>query len=247
MASSNTREKIIRLFIYGLCLLIPAAAFSSNVRELNVSNESMAPIFLKMGKSTVLRFREKPQKVIVGNQNYYGLEFVENDVAIQPLGAVATNLFVYTENHTYGFLLTPGERYDDLVFVRWKVPRIKVPQKTVPNGKVTNLKSIISLGENLRIELKKIQGPSTFGLYIIDCSIKNLGKREQDISNLELQAIQNRQPLEKQSLVLEQEILKPHENVRARIIMKVSKKSDFIVEGKLGSRTGKAVIRGSLL
>src|ERR1700722_11348359 len=121
-----------------LGLLVSETLFAGTVRTVGINNGAMAPIYLKMGKSTVLRFIEKPKKVVIGNQNYYGLEFIENDVAIQPLGAVGTNLFVYTENHTYGFLLTPGERYDDLVFVRWRYPQVGASSDPTPrSAKIT--------------------------------------------------------------------------------------------------------------
>lgn len=224
------------------------SAFASNVRTLGVNNDAMASVFLKMGKSTVLRFVDKPKKVVIGNQNYYGLEFIENDVAIQPLGSVGTNLFVYTEHHTYGFLLTPGERYDDLVFVRWKYPRGERTEATpAPAVKVVNLKSTFMVGDGLKVSISKIQGPSTFGLHIIDCGIENVGKGELDISGLDLRATRGGRALENQSIVIERDKLKPREKTRARIVMKLGTKADFVIEGKLKSASGKAVIGRKVL
>lgn len=222
---------------------LPLRAFASNVRTLGVNNDAMAPIFLRMGKSTVLRFADKPKKVVIGNQNYYGLEFIENDVAIQPLGSVGTNLFVYTDHHTYGFLLTPGERYDDLVFVRWKYPKIELPeaQPSSPD-KIIDLKTIFFIGDSLRVSISKIQGPSTFGLHIIDFEIENVGKIELDISELDIRATRDGRRLEKQSTVIELEKLKPLEKTRARIVIKLDAKADFSIEGKIKSITGKTIV-----
>lgn len=227
--------------IAGLFLLAAASAAASSVRTLGVNNGSMAPVYLRMGKSTVLRFTEKPKKVVIGNQNYYGLEFIENDVAIQPLGSVATNLFVYTENHTYGFLLTPGERYDDLVFVRWRYGVSEgSPKSPPPATKITYLKSIFLVGKDLKITVAQIQGPSTFGLHIIDCEVENLGKT--DISNIVLRAMRDGKALDNQSTVLGQERLKPREKTRARIVLKLGAKANFYVEGKTQSAVGKILI-----
>ena len=223
-------------------------AFASNVRTIGVNNDTMAPIFLKMGKSTVLRFVDKPKKVVIGNQNYYGLEFIENDVAIQPLGSVGTNLFVYTEHHTYGFLLTPGERYDDLVFVRWKYPRAERSEAApAPAGRVVNLKSMFMVGDGLRVSISKIQGPSTFGLHIIDCGIENVGKSDLDISGLDLRATRGGRALENQSVVIERDKLNPREKTRARIVMKIGIKADFFIEGKMKSMSGKTMIGRKVL
>ena len=201
-----------------------------------------------MGKSTILRFAEKPKKVVVGNQNYYGLEFIENDVAIQPLGTVGTNLFVYTERHTYGFLLTPGERYDDLVFVRWKFPKSNQPKESpTPAAKVSFPKTTFMLGDSLKVSIQKVKGPSILGLHIVDCSIENIGASDQDISGFELHARQGQTIPENQRTVVDMEKLKPKEKARARIITMVDTKSDLLIEGKLKSRSGKISISRKML
>jgi len=204
----------------------------------------MALVYLKMGKSTILRFVEKPKKVVVGNQNYYGLEFIENDVAIQPLGAVGTNLFVYTEHHTYGFLLTPGERYDDLVFVRWKYGKAEQPvrETPAPPARSTNLNSTFRVGEAVAVSVEKIQRPSASDLYIVDCEIENLSSENSDLSTLELRATRGGKALAEQSIVIEREKLKAHEKTRARIFMKLDTKTDFTIEGKFKSSNGKVTI-----
>lgn len=98
------------------------------MRKVVVDEKSMAEIRLMMGRSTVLHFVEKPTKVIVGRQNYFNIEFTGNDVTIQPLGYVTSNLFVYGEYHRYGFLLrVGGHGYDDLVEVKWKSTVYSLP------------------------------------------------------------------------------------------------------------------------
>lgn len=208
----------------------------------------MATVFLKMGKSTVLRFAEKPTRVVIGNQNYYGLEFIENDVAIQPLGSVGTNLFVYTQHHTYGFLLTPGDRYDDLVFVRWKYVQAKRKDTaSPPTGKSSKPMSTFLVGKWIKVTVTKIQGPSTFGLHIIDLKVENSGKSELDISALELKAKREGIELGNQSTAIEKISLKPGEETKARIVLKVESKSDFSIEGKTKSFSGKTILKRKFL
>lgn len=243
MASSSTKDHRIRLLVLGLALLVSPNLFGSSVRSVAVNNDAMAPIFLKMGKSTVLRFIDKPKKVVIGNQNYYGLEFIENDVAIQPIGVVGTNLFVYTEHHTYGFLLTPGERYDDLVFVRWKYPQVgKTDGPRPAAAKIVSPKLSFMVGNGLKIRIDKIQGPSTFGLHLIDCTIENVGKSEVDISGVDLGATRGGKSLENQSVVIERDKLKSSEKAKARIVIKLGAKEDFSIEGKLKGASGKTVV-----
>lgn len=229
-------------------MLAAAPAFASNVRTLAVDNQAMAPIFLRMGKSTVLRFSEKPKKVVVGNQNYYGLEFIENDVAIQPLGAVPTNLFVYTEGHTYGFLLTPGERYDDLIFVRWKYGvEARGGRRPLVVSHSMNPNITFTAGRDLKITIAKVEGPSTFGLHLIDCVVENVGKDAADLSTLSIKATRQGRALDRQRMVVEAEKLKPKEKTRARLILKLDEKKDISIEAKWSGGSGKGVVQRKFL
>lgn len=103
-------------------LCVPMVARAGGIRTVQVNDKKMQRVYLKMGRATVLRFTSKPKKVVIGNQNYYAVEFIDNDLTIQPQGRVATNLFVYTPYRTYGFNLRVCSncRSDDLVFVKWK-------------------------------------------------------------------------------------------------------------------------------
>lgn len=223
-------------------------AEAGTVRTVGVGSDSMAPIYLKLGKSTILRFSDKPRKVVVGNQNYYGLEFIENDLAIQPLGSVATNLFVYTESRTYGFLLTPGERYDDLVFVRWG--SIRGSAKTSdesPSPKESRPGLSLKIGKLLKITVEKIKVQPSLGLHLVDCVLENTGKDELQLSKLTLQTLRQGKALEKQDMVLEKDKLKPNEKSKARLVLKFDQKADFTLEGKFGNDVGKIIVSHKFL
>lgn len=93
-------------------------SMGSEIKEINSEIKKINPIYVKVGRSTVIQFEKRPVKAVVGNQNYYSIEFVNNDVTIQPLANIPTNLFVYTENETYGFELLPHSPPDQLVVVK---------------------------------------------------------------------------------------------------------------------------------
>ncbi|MGE3263356.1 MAG: hypothetical protein AB7K68_16365 [Bacteriovoracia bacterium] len=226
-----------------MACLLPFKAQAGTVRTIGVSDSAMTPIYLKRGKSTVLRFTDKPRKVVVGNQNYYSIEFIENDLAIQPLGSVATNLFVYTESRTYGFLLTPGERYDDLVFVRWKFSgeRIKGSEKALPE-KESHPHLSFKIGKAFKVTVERVKTQSALGLHLIDCIVENTGKAEIALSKAALQAMRRGARLDKQEVVFEKDKLKPKEKSKARLVLKLDKKADFTLEGKFGSESGKVIL-----
>lgn len=217
-------------------------AFAGTVRTAYVSNSTMVPIYLKLGKSTVIRFNEKPKKVVVGNQNYYGLEFIENDVAVQPLGSVGTNLFVYTANRTYGFLLTPSEKYDDLVFAKWANTANDSRREPVDQSRSSAPNVSFRIGQDLLANVVKIQGPSTFGLHIIDTTLENRSKREINLVDFKLVAKRSGKLFENQSVVIDRDKLKPMEKAKVRLVMKLNQREGFTLEGKIESSTGKVII-----
>lgn len=242
MAWSNTKAEI-RILILALACLLPTGAQAGAVRTIGVGQDSMAPIYLKLGKSTVLRFTDKPRKVVVGNQNYYGLEFVENDLAIQPLGAVATNLFVYTESRTYGFLLTPGERYDDLVFVRWKSSVEKfLARHEPPPPRESKPGLTFRIGKVLKVTIETVKSLANLKLHVIDGTIENAGKKEIALSGVTLQAERAATRLEKQETVFAKDKLKPKEKSKVRLVLKLDQKSDFSLEGKFGDESSKVIV-----
>ncbi len=117
-----------------LSLLVGALLFDADagqVRRMRLNSEAIAEIKIST-KGTVLSFPTKPQKVILGRKNSFGLEYVENDIAISPLSSAASsNLTVYLEGRRYSFKLSTSEsRGDEIVLIRDSLERaVKVKLK----------------------------------------------------------------------------------------------------------------------
>ena len=105
----------------------------SKVRTVYTNDQRMEIVSLKIGKSTLLSFSSKPKKAIVGNPDLLEMEFTGNELTIRPKGMVETNLFIYTKERIFGFLIRVvlvGE-YDDFVHVKWKYRyRYRLIEKT---------------------------------------------------------------------------------------------------------------------
>ena len=175
----------MKLFTLLGMLVITQGAMAGNIRTIDVSAKQMKTINLKLGQSTVLRFRETPKKVVVGNQNYFNVEFIGNDITIQPQGPVKTNLFVYGEYHTFGFILKAGNynQYDDLVNVLWNSPRMK--RKKRVNLSVKTIKRSIKLKSKLTCYLEKVTELKP-KFYVLDFRLLNEGKKIISINDVDL-------------------------------------------------------------
>lgn len=94
-------------------------SFGAQVKRLRLNSESISNIKVST-KGTILSFPGKPQKVILGKKNSFGLEYIENDVAVSPLYSTAqSNLTVYLDGRRYTFKLSTSDSSgDEIVLIR---------------------------------------------------------------------------------------------------------------------------------
>ena len=71
---------------------------------------------------------------------------------------------------------------------------------------------------------------------------KGPGKSKLDISGMDLRATRSGKALENQSVVIERDELKSQEKAKARIVLKLGAKEDFIIEGKFKGDSGKTSV-----
>ena len=64
---------------------------AKEVKILELTERQIHPLNLALGKTTLLRFDEKPQRLIIGNKNYFNVESNDLDIALQPLQKVETD------------------------------------------------------------------------------------------------------------------------------------------------------------
>ena len=194
------------------------------VRELGVSNHEMGHIYLKMGKSTVLRFLDKPKKVVIGNQNYFNVEFIENDVTIQPLGETTTNLFVYGEHQTYGLILNvrASQHYDDLVLVKRKITQLKNNLAPSKESETKNVKVKLNykgkLGKSIGIEIIDMFYHNDLKTFVLDFIVKNESGKILLSKDINLVFSRNNKPLEIKNIIFDSEATLPNIEKKARVL-----------------------------
>ena len=187
-----------------LILALTTSAWAGVVRDLEMNDSKAEAVYLCLGRSTVLRFREPPQKIVAGNKNYFHFEFLGHDVAIQPRREVESNLFVYGEYNRYTFNLKflSGCRYDDLVKV--------FPSKSQKKGVQ---RAILEVGNTLKMA---INPPALLAgghhLWVIDFFLSYHGRDVLDVRQLELKLNGKTQ-----KFVTEKDFLKSQEAMRGRI------------------------------
>ncbi|MBS1983278.1 MAG: hypothetical protein JST16_03825 [Bdellovibrionales bacterium] len=186
----------------------------------------MQPIYLTMGRSTVLRFDEKPKTAVIGNQNYFSLEYIGSDLTIQPLGTTTTNLFVYTESQTYGLILKVGGSalYDDLVHVHFRPGVLNsgvgsVRRELVGEVRIDRRAEIKGFA---RVTLQKLTTAVPQGLSILDLEIENLSKEQIAVEKLKFEIRQGSRVVPINKIVAEVGELNPTEETKVRIIVRAA-------------------------
>lgn len=225
-------------------------AHAEGIRTIHVDSDKIHPVYLALGKSTILRFKDRPKKVVVGNQNYFGIEYIDNDLAIQPQGVVKTNLFVYTETRVYGFHLVVGQgRQDDLVRVEWQPPTTR-PDSKAPiifdKRKEFKGQSFL-IGKSLTAIPQSIQYSKSREMYFLDLQILNRTKDSIDLSKLKLIATRGDLAINPQLLVKETDKIPPNKNCKLRLFFGSKNSAALTVNAELEGKKSKFIVSEKFL
>ncbi len=207
---------LLLLGILGTCFALFVSSARGSVRTLSMNDGTMEPIRLSLGNSTVLRFMEKPERIVLGNKKFYRVEFVGTDVAIQPLGEATSNLFVYTKNASYGFILnsqSAGE-YDDLV---------KIYRKKAKARYLLNEQNTLS-SASLKVKLQSIKWPNQ-GMVAISLSVANKTNGPIETGKVRLFLSSGKGRISPQKTYFRDLRLKPHQAIEAQIVAIVPEKT----------------------
>lgn len=130
-----TRAQTIAALVVTASMITKSTlGYSQEVKSVFLSEKSVAAVAISM-RGTVLSFPSKPSKVILGNDGAFGIEYVENDIAITPLTQAArANLFVYLLGQRFTFDLRASPVGHAIVVVRDAID--EAPEKMRgPNGR----------------------------------------------------------------------------------------------------------------
>jgi len=238
--------KLSNFLIFGL-LISSVAHGRREIREVYTNDRSIKPIYLALGRSTILKFREKPTNVVVGNKNYYNIEYINNDLTIQPLGAVDTNLFVYTASkRTYALLLkiVHPNQYDDIVHVRWKSPFTLIQKKrSVQKLHVNQFKrEVLEFKNGLIVVVERFSSLMKKKSYLVQFTIINNSKQEIKTGDIDISLTRSRKLLPNQKLVFLNDSLKSNQKTQARSFLGIKIKKGFSINVKFGKEVRKTII-----
>lgn len=100
----TSRPEIFLLLLLSVIIAFFAVrVFADEVKIIRLDDKTIGKVLIST-RGTVLSFPIKPSKVILGRSGTFGIEYVENDLAISPLNMSArSNLFVYLFGRRFSF------------------------------------------------------------------------------------------------------------------------------------------------
>ncbi len=124
--------KLLHLLLF-LELFTHGTVYAQEVRKIYLNDTQVATVNILL-RGTVLSLPTKPSKVILGSAGSFGMEYVENDLAISPLRTNArSNLFVYMYGRRFAFDLKASQSGgSSIVVVR---DEIEAPPRGKTHGK----------------------------------------------------------------------------------------------------------------
>ncbi len=126
----------------------------SRVRRVPVSGDQIVTVRTAIGIATILQVPDRPNSVVVGDQDSFKVEYLDQAITIKPLHAGAkSNLYVYTDWKRYNIQLVTGQESlaDYVVYLETPKPTTTTPSINPWRSFANKLKN-----EDLVLESQKL-------------------------------------------------------------------------------------------
>jgi len=163
--------------IIWLILLAPALGFSGErVRHVECFNDQIVTVRTALGIATIIQVPDRPNSVVVGDQDKFQVEYLDQAITIKPLqGGAKSNLYVYTDYRRYNVqLVTGSETVADYV-VYLENQKLKAKEKSSSLNWMNYVRS--TKNEELIFETKRL-GRASESVLLIEFQITALKKAE---------------------------------------------------------------------
>lgn len=159
------------LWILLIPFSIPSFA-SERVRKIEVKTDQIVTIRTALGVATIIQVPDRPNSLVVGDQNAFKVEYLDQAITIKPLhGGAQSNLYIYTDYRRFNVqLVTTTESAADYVVYLEN-------QKEKPKSAALGWRDFRNelKNESLVLETKRIaQTPD--GVLLIEFEVRSSGK-----------------------------------------------------------------------
>lgn len=170
------KTKILILLAFSFLTLNSNA--SQRVRRVSVQGDQIVTVRTSIGIATIIQVPDRPNSVVVGDQDAFKVEYLDQAITIKPLsGGAKSNLYIYTDWKRYNVELVSGqEAVADYVVYLDNPKEQKATQSNLEAGiKWTNFKNTLR-NDSLQLIVKRV-GRAKDGILLVEFLVSSK-KRE---------------------------------------------------------------------
>jgi len=163
---------VMKLALIAVLTLVTICTFAnSRVRHVEVHGDQIIKVRTSTGIATIIQVPDRPNSVVVGNQDSFKVEYLDQAITIKPLFPGAkSNLYVYTDWKRYNIELNSGsENVADYV-VYLDNPKKKSPSLSNTGITWTTFKNSLR-NENFELIVTRL-GRTKQGILLVEFSVK---------------------------------------------------------------------------
>lgn len=133
-------------------ILFINTAWASRVKHVEVKNDEIVAVRTSIGIATIIQVPDRPNSVVVGDQDSFKVEYLDQAITIKPLvGGARSNLYVYTDYRRFNIELVTGPQAIADYVVYLKQPKTK-RQESVAWRKFSNSLT----NDEIKLEVKRV-------------------------------------------------------------------------------------------
>lgn len=163
-------------------LVVLYSSASVRVRRVAVQGDQIVTVRTSIGIATIIQVPDRPNNIVVGDQNAFKVEYLDQAITIKPLSNGAkSNLYIYTDWKRFNVELVSGaESIADYV-VYLDNPKAQAPLESSSLKQEsgifwTNFKNVLR-NESLQLEVKRL-GRTKDGILLVEFSITAKNKEQ---------------------------------------------------------------------
>lgn len=163
---------ILKLSLLTLILLNFNSWSLARVRTVEVKNDQIVQVKTAPGVATIIQVPDRPNSIVLGDQNAFKVEYLDQAITIKPLVRGAkSNLYIYTDYRRFNVqLVTSGESLADYV-VYLEHPKTKHSGSSLG---WKNFKNHLK-NESLVLETKRV-ARTVDGVFLIEFEVVSQSK-----------------------------------------------------------------------
>ena len=82
---------------------------NARVRTIEVKKDQIVTVRTALGVATIIQVPDRPNSIVVGDQNAFKVEYLDQAITIKPLhGGARSNLYIYTDYRRFNVQLIAG-------------------------------------------------------------------------------------------------------------------------------------------